>query len=73
MASLFFIQTCKFTVGSYIHDSTQIYFNGSFGHDIDNQRAQQHEIEITNFDKNDTFYHWANRTYSLTGFKVGLK
>ena len=28
-------------VGSYIHDNTQIYFTGSWGHDTENQRAQQ--------------------------------
>lgn len=65
-------QQCRFTVGSYIHDNTQIMFNGTHGHDSKNQRAQQHEIEITAFDENDTSTVWANRTYSLTGFKVRI-
>ena len=47
-------------------------FNGTHGHDSKNQRAQQHEIEITAFDENDTSTVWANRTYSLTGFKVRI-
>ena len=45
-------------------------FNGTFGHDVDNQRAQQYEIHITDLDVNDTTIVWAGRTYSQTGFKV---
>ena len=47
-----------------------MFVNGSFGHDTDNQRAQQHEISITALDPNDTSTVWAERTYSITGFKV---
>ena len=59
-------------MGSYIHDNTQIVFHGTHGHDVENQRAQQHEIHITTLDKNDTLVNWANRNYSLTGFKVSI-
>lgn len=64
------LQECKFNVGSYIHDATQIQFSGTFGHDVVNQRAQQYEINITALKKEDTELIWANRNYSLTGFKV---
>ena len=63
-------QECKFHVGSYIHDATQIHFTGTFGHDTVNQRAQQYEINITALDEADTTVVWANRNYSQTGFKV---
>lgn len=65
-------QSCKFLVGSYIHDNTQITFSGRFRHDIDNQRAQQYIIECTELDQNDTFIFWMNRTYSQTGFQVEM-
>ena len=68
--SSFFLQECKFNVGSYIHDATQIFFTGTYGHDVENQRAQQSEIKITDLDPNDTTIIWANRNYSQTGFKV---
>ena len=48
----------------------QIEFTGTFGHDVVNQRAQQYEINITALRKEDTTLLWANRNYSLTGFKV---
>jgi len=66
-------QTCKFLVGSYIHDADQIIFTGSFGHDIANQRAQQYELEAEELDYNDTFIFHANRTFSQTGFQVQLR
>ena len=65
------MQECKFNVGSYIHDATQIFFTGTFGHDVENQRAQQYEINITALSDEDTTIVWANRNYSQTGFKVG--
>ena len=58
-------------MGSYIHDATQIVFSGTFGHDTKKQRAQQYEIKITDLDKADTNLVWANRNFTLTGFKVG--
>jgi len=66
-------QLCKFLVGSYIHDNTQIYFTGSWGHDTDNQRAQQYELKAMDLDVNDTFLFHADRTFSQTGFQVELK
>jgi len=66
-------QLCKFLVGSYIHDNTQIYFTGSWGHDIENQRAQQYELKAMDLDVNDTFLFHADRTFSQTGFQVELK
>ncbi len=33
----FCFQECKFNVGSYIHDASQIEFTGTFGHDVVNQ------------------------------------
>ncbi len=63
-------QECKFHVGSYIHDATQISFTGTFGHDVANQRAQQYQINITALDEEDKTVMWANREYSQTGFKV---
>lgn len=65
-------QSCKFLVGSYIHDNTQITFGGQFRHDVENQRAQQYMINCTMLDDNDTFIFWANRTYSQTGFQVDM-
>jgi len=65
-------QSCKFLVGSYIHDNTQITFGGQFRHDVENQRAQQYMINCTMLDENDTFIFWANRTYSQTGFQVDM-
>ena len=67
---LVLFQECKFNVGSYIHDATQIYFTGTYGHDVANQRAQQYEIKITDLASEDTTVIWANRNYSQTGFKV---
>ena len=67
-----FFQECKFQVGCYIHDATQIWFNGTFGHDTVNQRAQQYEINIVPLDDKDRVVVWANRDYSQTGFKVSL-
>ena len=64
------LQECKFQVGCYIHDATQIWFNGTFGHDTVNQRAQQYEINIVPLDEKDRTVVWANRDYSQTGFKV---
>ena len=60
-------------MGSYIHDATQLMFNGTFGHDIVNQRAQQYEINIDSLDVKDTTYVWAARNYSTTGFKVKMR
>ena len=57
-------------MGSYIHDATQIYFTGSFGHDVQNQRAQQYAINITALDQKDRFFFWAERNFSYTGFQV---
>ena len=68
-----FFQECEFKVGSYIHDATQIFFNGSFGHDTVNQRAQQYEIEIKELDDIAKTMSWAGRNFSYTGFKVSLK
>nr|XP_040571567.1 glycine receptor subunit alpha-2-like isoform X2 [Lepeophtheirus salmonis] len=65
-------QECKFHVGSYIHDASQIYFTGTYGHDVANQRAQQYEINITALDLEDKMVKWANRDYSQTGFKIKL-
>merc|ERR1719192_2804093 len=65
-------QICKFLIGSYIHDDTQIRFTGSFDHDADNQRAQQYELVAKELDYNDTFIIHANRTFSQTGFLVEL-
>jgi len=65
-------QSCKFLVGSYIHDNTQITFTGRFRHDIENQRAQQYMINCTQLEENDTIIFWANRTYSQTGFQVDM-
>ncbi len=48
----------------------QIFFTGTFGHDVENQRAQQYEINITALADQDTNIVWANRNYSQTGFKV---
>ena len=67
---MFIFQECKFSVGSYIHDATQIYFTGSFGHDVQNQRAQQYAINITALDEKDRFFFWAERNFSYTGFQV---
>ena len=64
------LQECKFQVGCYIHDATQIWFNGTFGHDTVNQRAQQYEINIVPLDEKDRTVYWAERDYSQTGFKV---
>ena len=58
-------------MGSYIHDATQIFFTGTWGHDEEKQRAQQYELVITDLDPTDTSTIWANRTFSFTGFKVG--
>jgi len=66
-------QLCKFLVGSYIHDNTQINFTGSWGHDEENQRAQQYELKALDLDINDTFLFHADRTFSQTGFQVELK
>ena len=66
-------QECKFQVGSYIHDATQISFTGTFGHDTVNQRAQQYEIEILDLDEVDRSIDWANRNFSYTGFQVSIK
>ena len=66
------LKECKFHVGSYIHDATQIQFTGTFGHDTVNQRAQQYEINITKLDDVDQTVVWANRNYSQTGFKVRI-
>ena len=66
------LQECKFQVGCYIHDATQIWFNGTFGHDTVNQRAQQYEINIVPLDEEDRTVVWANRDYSQTGFKVSV-
>eukprot|EP00093_Oithona_nana_P012399 12399.XXX_323856_316976_1 [CDS] Oithona nana genome sequencing. len=65
-------QECKFQVGCYIHDATQIWFNGTFGHDTVNQRAQQYEINIVPLDEIDRTVVWAERDYSQTGFKIKL-
>ena len=65
-----FFQECEFKVGSYIHDATQIFFNGSFGHDTVNQRAQQYEIDIKELDDIAKTMSWAGRNFSYTGFKV---
>ncbi|XP_023323769.1 gamma-aminobutyric acid receptor subunit gamma-4 isoform X2 [Eurytemora carolleeae] len=65
-------QRCKFLVGSYIHDNTQISFSGKFVHDIENQRAQQYMINCTELDPADKVIYWANRTYCQTGFQVDL-
>ena len=59
-------------MGSYIHDATQIFFRGTYGHDTVNQRAQQYVIEITDLEEGDTTIQWAGRNYSQTGFKVRL-
>ncbi len=71
--SPFLPKECKFNVGSYIHDATQIMFTGTFGHDVENQRAQQYEINITALNSKDETIVWANRNYSQTGFKVGAR
>ena len=34
MFILFCFQECKFNVGSYIHDATQIFFTGTYGHPV---------------------------------------
>ena len=60
-------------VGSYIHDSTQIWFTGSFGHDIENQRAQQYELTAQELDINDTFIIHANRCVPLVFIVLALK
>merc|ERR1719192_2575381 len=62
-------QLCKFLIGSYIHDDTQIRFSGSFGHDLSNQRAQQYHIVARPLHPEDTFIFYANRTFSQTGFQ----
>ena len=66
----FLLQECKFQVGSYIHDATQISFTGTFGHDQRQQRAQQYEIEIHALDESDRTINWANRNFSYTGLEV---
>ena len=71
--SVFSLQECKFLVGSYIHDATQISFTGTFGHDTVNQRAQQYEIEIAELDDLDKWTEWAHRNFSYTGFNVSWK
>ena len=38
-----------------------IWFTGSFGHDIENQRAQQYELTPKELDLNDTFIVHMNR------------
>lgn len=65
-------QICKFRVGSYIHDNTQIYFTGKWAHDIENQRAQQYVLKALDLDYNDTFIEHADRIFSQTGFQVEM-
>ena len=57
-------------MGSYIHDANQIFFTGTFGHDVKNQRAQQYSIEIAALDIKDQLITWAERNFSYTGFQV---
>jgi len=65
-------QSCKFLVGSYIHDNTQINFSGKYEHDVENQRAQQYVLKCVNLGPNDTVIHWANKSFSQTGFQVDM-
>jgi len=65
-------QSCKFLVGSYIHDNTQINFSGKYEHDVENQRAQQYILKCVNLGPNDTVIHWANKSFSQTGFQVDM-
>ena len=48
-------------IGSYIHDDSQIFFTGNFGHDLSNQRAQQYELFAKKLHTNDTYLVYANR------------
>ena len=60
----------NYQVGSYIHDNTQIMFDGKYAHDVENQRAQQYILGCTNLGPNDTTIDWANKSFSQTGFQV---
>ena len=53
-------------IGSYIHDDSQIFFTGNYGHDLSNQRAQQYELFAKKLHTNDTFLFYANRYVLLT-------
>lgn len=48
-------------IGSYIHDDSQIFFTGNYGHDLSNQRAQQYELFAKKLHPNDTYLFYANR------------
>ena len=52
-------------IGSYIHDDSQIFFTGNYGHDLSNQRAQQYELFAKKLHPNDTFLFYANRYQSM--------
>ena len=54
-----------FQIGSYIHDDSQIFFTGNYGHDLSNQRAQQYELFAKKLHPNDTFLFYANRYQSM--------
>ena len=41
-----------------------------YEHDVENQRAQQYVLKCVNLGPNDTVIHWANKSFSQTGFQV---
>ena len=60
---IYFFKTQKhiLQIGSYIHDDSQIFFTGNYGHDLSNQRAQQYELFAKKLHPNDTYLFYANR------------
>ena len=39
---------------------------------MENQRAQQYILKCVNLGPNDTVIHWANKSFSQTGFQVNI-
>jgi len=66
-------QTCKFLVGSYMHEAETLTFKGSYGHNLAIQRAQPYVLQLEDLDYKDTFISFAARNYSYTGFQVQLR
>ena len=71
---IYFFKTQKhiLQIGSYIHDDSQIFFTGNYGHDLSNQRAQQYELFAKKLHPNDTYLFYANRSYTtlLSGLAI---
>ena len=70
----FFLQTCKFQVGSYSFDMKHIIFKTVYRHGM-KKNLLDYSLQVQHLKKKDTLFFWAQTlsNFSLGGFEMQFR